>query len=211
MATFADLDQQIAKQSLLLHPFYVKWTKGELTREDLQVYAKEYYHLVARIPGIVERVAVRAKEDSLRAQIEQNAREEHEHVALWERFAKSLGIQTAELQAHVASDTVQGAVAELETLAEGSFEDGLVAMYALEAELPAIARTKMDGLKEFYGLTSEDAQIYFEEHLKEEKHLAVWRAAGLPDGAEVPAARSLAAQNRVLDAVCEEAGIAMAC
>ncbi len=211
MATFADLDSLIAKKSLLLHPFYVKWSKGELTQEDLSVYAKEYYHLVTRIPGIVERVAMRATNDAMRANIEQNAREEHEHVLLWERFAKSLGIDVAELKAYEPALKVRESVAELETLAEGSFEDGLVAMYALEAELPAIARTKMDGLSAFYGLTSEDAQIYFTEHLKEEKHLAVWRANGLPEGAEVPADKSLTAQNRVLDAVCEARGIALAC
>ena len=84
-------------------------------------------------------------------------------------------------------------------------------MYALEVELPKIAQTKMDGLKQWYGLESEDARIYFEEHLKEEKHINVWRQAALGADALEAADASLTAQNTLLDAVCEERGLAMVC
>ncbi len=208
MITFDSIDALIAQKSLLKHPFYQLWSKGALTLEDLKVYAKEYFHLVDRIPGVVARVRDRATDAGMRAQIEENVQEEQEHVELWKRFAKSLGISESELTAHIPSAKVQSAVTSLEALAEKSYVDGLVAMYSLEAELPKIAETKMHGLKEFYGLDSEDAQIYFEEHLKEEKHIAVWRQAQLNDSAEASANASLDAQNLVLDAVCEARGIA---
>lgn len=207
MITFDTIDALIAQKSLLKHPFYVKWSKGELTLEDLREYAKEYFHLVERIPGVVARVRDRATDSAMRAQIEENVQEEQEHVELWKRFAKSVGVDEAALAAHVPSQKVQAAVASLEQLAEKSYVDGLVAMYALEAELPAIAETKMHGLKEFYGLDSQDARIYFEEHLKEEKHIAVWKQATLNDAAVQSANASLDAQNLVLDAVCDARGI----
>jgi pyrroloquinoline-quinone synthase len=213
MTSVATFDSLIADMSLLKHPFYQKWSKGELTKKDLQIYAKEYFHLVDRIPGIVERVRVRADERNhpLAGMIEKNRIEEQEHVTLWKRFAKSLGISERELAMHKPSPTVTAAVMKLEQLADGTFEDGVVTMYSLEAELPKIAKTKKEGLCDWYNLSSEDAQIYFDEHLKEEAHLQVWR------GVEIDAVRlkntaraSLQAQNQVLDGVCELCGI-MAC
>ncbi|NOS68287.1 MAG: pyrroloquinoline quinone biosynthesis protein PqqC [Candidatus Peribacteraceae bacterium] len=210
--SLSTLDPQIASRSLLKHPFYVAWSKGELTLGDLRVYAKEYFHLVERIPGIVARVSIRVQDQALRDRIRENMREEAEHVELWKRFAKSLGISEDELLEHQASAKVQSAVATLEKLAEEGMEEGIVGMYAMEAELPAIAATKKDGLCKFYGLDSEDAQVYFDEHLKEEQHLQVWRAFSVDQQrAEAAAATSLTAQNQVLDAVCETCGISMSC
>ena len=206
------LDDLIASRSLLKHPFYLAWSKGQLTLNDLRVYAKEYFHLVERIPGIVARVADRVSDRAMKTRIQENRREEQEHVELWKRFAKSLGISEAELVAYQPSAKVVDAVRSLETLAEGTAEDGIVGMYAMEAELPKIAATKKDGLCKFYGLDSQDAQIYFDEHLKEEKHLEVWRTFTVEsDRATAAAETSLTAQNQVLDAVCDACGISMMC
>lgn len=211
MTLFA-LDPLIASKSLLKHPFYQKWSKGELTLGDLRVYAKEYFHLVERIPGIVARVAVRIQDQELRDRVRENMVEEAEHVELWKRFAKSLGVSEQELLDYQPSQKAQDAVSVLEKLAEQGAEEGIVGMYALEAELPAIAVTKKDGLCKFYGLDSEDAQIYFDEHMKEEKHLQVWRAFTVDQSrAEAAAQTSLTAQNQVLDAVCDACGISMVC
>lgn len=208
----SSFDSLIASRSLLKHPFYVKWSKGELTLDDLRIYAKEYFHLVERIPGVVARVAERVADAELKGQILQNMVEEQEHVELWKRFAKSLGLSGDELTAHVPSQKVQDAVTMLEQTAESGMDEGITAMYALEAELPAIAQTKKDGLCSFYGLDSEDAQIYFDAHLHEEEHLKVWRSFSVNAArAETAATTSLNAQNQVLDAVCEACGISMVC
>lgn len=208
------LDSLIAEKSLLKHPFYVKWSKGELTQDDMKIYAKEYFHLAKNVPGIVGRIKERvpAGNTVMAAHIEKNMIEEQEHVDLWKRFAKSLGIESAELEAYEPTVTVKTAVADLEKLATLSYEDGVVAMYAFECELPKIAETKKDGLCKFYDLTSEDAHIYFDEHLGEEEHLKVWRNVAVDDEqAKHTASLSLDAQNKVLDGVCEACGIDMMC
>ena len=213
MPSVSILDPLIADMSLLKHPFYQRWSKGELTKKDLQIYAKEYFHLVNRIPAIVERVRVRAdeKDHPLVGMIAKNGIEEQEHVELWKCFAKSLGISEQELVAHKPSATVTAAVMELEQLADGTFEDGVITMYSMEAELPKIAQTKKEGLCDWYNLSSEDAQIYFNEHLKEEEHLQVWRGVAVDAArSQTIALQSLQAQNKVLDGVCELCGI-MAC
>ena len=210
--TLSDLDPLITSHSLLQHPFYRRWSTGSLTVQDLQVYAKEYYHFVRRIPAMVERVRDRASDTELRERIEMNRREEEDHVELWARFAKSLGIDRAELDAHCPSDATRQAVDRIAASVEGSFDAGVASLYALELELPAIAQTKMQGLTEFYGLSSADAQAYFEEHLAEEKHLAVWRsvAVEVEQGTEAASA-ALAGQHAVLDAVCVLRGIPCHC
>ena len=212
MNALTSLHDLIATQSLLKHPFYQKWSKGELTKEDLAFYAKEYFHLVERIPGIVARVHERAKDAQSRLMISGNIMEEQEHAKLWKRFARSLGISEQELLAHVPSMKTQKAIRALEETCEESFEAGVAAVYAIELELPKIAETKKQGLHDFYGLSSEDAQIYFDEHLKEEEHLQVWRSMPMQSFDLTEAVRkSMTAQNQVLDAVCEGRGISMDC
>ena len=206
------LDDLIASRSLLKHPFYQKWSNGELSLGDLRVYAKEYFHLVQRIPGIVTRVRDRVRDRDMQERISDNIREEQQHVELWKRFAKSLGVTEQELTEHQPSQKVCDAVHAMEVLAEEGAVQGIVCMYAMEAELPKIAQTKKSGLCEFYDLISEDAHVYFDEHLKEEKHLQVWRAFEVEETAAYrAAATSLTAQNQVLDAVCEACGISMDC
>lgn len=209
--SLARLDSIIQKYSLLKHPFYVRWIRGELTLDDLRVYAKEYLHLVKRIPGIVARVRERMPEqygERLKSFAEENEREEKEHVELWKRFANSLGISDRELDAYVPSAGAHAAVSALEAMAGRSFGDGVVTMYSIERELPKIAQTKKEGLLRFYGLSSSDAHAYFDEHIKEEKHLRVWREVSVNGKrARETAEESLRAQNQLLDAVCALRGI----
>ncbi len=205
-------DGLIAQRSVLKHPFYVRWSAGELTIDHLCFYAKEYFRLVERIPGIVERVRDCVEDRELRDRIHRNVVEEQEHVGLWKRFARSLGLSERELLAHKVSAKTQEAIRTLEELAEMGSDEGMAAMYALEKELPAIAQAKKDGLTRFYGLTSSDAHIYFDEHLGEEKHLEVWRAKDVDaERSRIAATTSLTAQHAILDAVCEACGIPLLC
>ena len=191
------------------------WNEGLLTKEDLAIYAKEYYHFAKRIPGIVERVKVRAIEarPDMVTIIEENRDEEAEHAELWARFAKSLGVSRDQLEEYVPTKTVQNAVSELEALADGSFEEGAACMYALELDLPAIARTKKDGLCKHYDLpeNNADAHQYFDEHLLEEEHLEVWRKVAVSDAVAPVISKALDMQHKILDGVCEAAGIECEC
>lgn len=213
MMSLSSFDQRIRNRSVLTHYFYeVKWNNGELTDEDMRTYAKEYYHLVRSIPGIVERVRDRAlaRGHDVSA-IEENIAEETQHIELWERFAKSLNVSKQDLVEYEPHIKVRNAVCKLETLADGSLEDGIAAMYALELDLPAVAETKKDGLCKYYDLHSEDAHIYFDEHLAEEEHLQTWRAVPVTLSSRSAIDVSLDAQHEVLDGVCEACGIEAMC
>src|SRR5690242_20815496 len=44
------IDNDIAAKHLLKHPFYLAWARGELSREALTDYARQYYQHVATFP-----------------------------------------------------------------------------------------------------------------------------------------------------------------
>jgi pyrroloquinoline-quinone synthase len=92
-----------------------------------------------------------------------------------------------------------------------TFEEAAAAMYAYEMELPKISRSKIDGLKKFYAMDSEDATKYFETHEEADvRHAQVWREilqsipAERQEATFNAAIKSLQAQNMLLDAVYEK-------
>ncbi len=214
--SLTELDDYIVSNGLLTHYFYAqKWNNGELTKEELAIYAKEYFHLAKAVPGIVSRVRDRAQERKMPAlvkEIDKNMKEETEHIELWKRFAKSLDVSEEELESHEPHQLVKEAVLELEDLAISNLEDGVTAMYAMELTLPEVSQTKKDGLCKHYNLTSEDAHVYFDEHLNEEEHFAVWRKIPVDPVRSMQVAKmSLKAQHKVLDGVCEMCGFCISC
>ncbi len=214
------IETSVSERSLLKHPFYQVWSKGELTLNDLQGYAKEYYYAAKSVPVVMETIRKNAPHTLTQIQREtfaKNAREEVEHIELWERFASSLGITQDELNSYEPTGTVKEAVASIVEQAELGFEEGVAAMYAFECELPAISESKINGLQKFYNLSSADAHAYFNEHMAEEKHLCFWRALldsfddGKYEDCLYAAKATVSAQNRILDGVVERYMPAMSC
>ena len=203
------IDLEIENRSLLKHSFYKMWSEGKLTIDHLQGYSKEYFQLVKVVPKFVERIAeATGNSDNI---ITNNAREEAEHVELWTRFATALGVSRSDLITYGGSEKTNEAVAKLMALAGLAFEEAVAAMYAYEMELPKISSSKIDGLKKFYGMDSEDATKYFEIHEEADvRHAQLWREIlqRIPserhDAVINAAIKSLQAQNNLLDSVHEK-------
>lgn len=184
------------------------WSKGELTEDHLRGYSKEYFQLVKAVPSMVESAMKKSSKAADRRSIGRNLKEETDHVELWIRFCRSLGLGTNELGSYRGLEGTNRAVARLDSEAL-SFEEAVASLYAYELELPKISATKIDGLKKFYGLKSRDALVYFETHEKADvAHAAVWRRIleGIrgerkKELAYSAAVRSLEAQNELLDSV----------
>jgi pyrroloquinoline-quinone synthase len=203
------IDSEIEKYSLLKHSFYKMWSEGKLTINHLQGYSKEYFQLVKMVPKFVERMAgVTGNSDDI---VTKNACEEAEHVELWVRFATALGVSRSDLINYGGSEKTNEAVARLMAFANFTFEEAVAAMYAYEMELPKISRSKIDGLKKFYSMDSEDAIKYFEIHEEADvRHAQVWREilqnipADKQEAVFNAAIESLKAQNMLLDSVHEK-------
>ena len=203
-----EIDRIIEERSLLKHPFYQAWSDGKLTRESLAGYSKEYYQLVKAVPIFMAQLMDHVPE-SLHDEFNFNQQEEFSHISLWERFADGLGVSYEELNNYEGLYTTNHAISGMHTLMS-SFVSGSAAMYALEKEIPKISEIKLQGLAEFYGLTSEDVTEYFKEHMEADiRHTASWQKAidSVSDhDQEIIAAaeRSLICQNILLDSCYEE-------
>ena len=63
------IDNEIAEKHLLKHPFYLAWTRGELSREALTDYARQYYHHVAAFPTYLSAVHAKCNDQATRKQL----------------------------------------------------------------------------------------------------------------------------------------------
>ena len=202
------IDRIIEERSLLKHPFYQAWSDGKLTREALAGYSKEYYQLVKAVPIFMTQLMDHAPE-SLHDELNHNQQEEFSHISLWQRFAGGLDISNQELTNYEGLSKTNHAISGMNSLMS-SFVSGSAAMYALEKEIPKISQIKLEGLAEFYGLTSEDVTEYFKEHMEADiRHTASWKKAvdGFSeyDQEVISAAESsVTCQNLLLDSCYEE-------
>jgi pyrroloquinoline-quinone synthase len=160
MDVIARIDEARRECNVLEHPFYQRWSAGELSAEELRFYAGEYRHAVLALAQASESVAAKAGEDH-RAGLERHAAEERSHVALWDEFvAAAAGREASEREPlHETATCAQAWSAGDDALEQ------LAVLYAIEASQPAIARTKLEGLVERYGYTPEGPAVeYFELH-----------------------------------------------
>ena len=146
-----------ARWNVLQHPFYLRWSAGELSREELASYAGQYRHATEAIARLSEQAADAAS-DPDRRELVRHAVEETEHVALWDGFTEAVGGQigaepTPETRACVDAWT-----------AEDGLVGSLVRLYAIESGQPEISRVKREGLAEHYGVGDGDGNAYFRIH-----------------------------------------------
>jgi pyrroloquinoline-quinone synthase len=202
------IDYEIEKHSLLKHVFYQMWSEGKLTINHLQGYSKEYFQLVKVVPKFVENIFNAIADPSLKRAVGQNLKEESEHIEPWIMFSTAMGIQRNDLASYKGENETNMAVSTLSQLTERSLEEAVAAMYAYEKELPKISRSKIDGLKKFYGVQSNEATKYLEIHEEVDlRHSEVWKniLKTIPEEKQERALNaaisSLEAQNKLLDSV----------
>lgn len=204
MDFWTELDAVRARNDVLAHPFYQRWSAGELTRGELAVYAGEYRHAVrALAQGAAGAAAV--ADEAARDDVVAHAREEAGHVALWDAFARAVG---ADIEREPAPETA--ACVRAWTGDPGrSLLRSLVALYAIEAAQPDVAATKLAGLREHYGLADGPATEYFtlhaeldREHAAQQRRLIDQRLDGADrDELLAEARRVLHANWQLLDGV----------
>jgi pyrroloquinoline-quinone synthase len=145
MNVIAGIDAARERWNVLEHPFYVRWERGELSRDELARYAGEYRHAVVALAGAAETARMHADEEAA-------------HVSLWDDFASALGTKEHEPLPETThcAETWSAADDELSAAA---------ILYAIESGQPAISQTKLNGLVEHYGFErSSTAVAYFELH-----------------------------------------------
>jgi len=163
------LDARIEQHKMLNHPFYQTWTMGKLTREALREYAKQYYHFVQAFPTLVSATHANTPQLSVRQELLENLIEEERgagnHPGLWVKFAQSLGVSEVEAAGTEMLPETREAIDTLRSITrDGSYLEGVAALYAYESQIPEVAKVKIDGLKQFYGIDDATALSFFTVH-----------------------------------------------
>jgi pyrroloquinoline-quinone synthase len=203
------IDQDIAEKHLLKHPFYLAWARGELTKEALTDYAKQYYHHVAAFPTYLSAVHSKCDDQPIRKQILSNLIDEEagspNHPELWKQFAEALGVNDVDLAKTDKQPETENLIETFCSVCSNeSTTEGLAALYAYESQIPAICESKVDGLKKHYGFTDPKGYEYFSVHIDADKeHSAAEREmlSAKIDNRNIDNVR--ASVNRVLDALWE--------
>jgi pyrroloquinoline-quinone synthase len=174
------LDHAIAERSLLKHPFYHQWQAGKLSREALQLYAREYYQHVRAFPEHLRALADRAPGDLCELVLENLAEEENpvlSHPKLWSNFASALGISEESLLDNNSLPTTQNLVRTYRDICTGCRPvEAVAALYAYEAQVPEVSTTKIEALRRHYGVSSPRGLAYFRVHQEADKaHREAWR------------------------------------
>jgi pyrroloquinoline-quinone synthase len=221
-AVLVQLDRLIESRSILEHPFYVAWTHGDLTRDQLSTYAAAYYPHVAAFPGYLRAAADAADDPVVRAELLRNLDDEisrpKPHGELWLDFASGLGLDRAAVASEPPRAYARNAVDTFKRLTSGSSAPALAALYAYESQQPGVSRQKADGLLRLYGVGDPEALRYFEVHAEADvRHREGERAAlrrcleaGAPADVALGAAEgALVAYWGLLSGICEEAKVAV--
>lgn len=164
-----ELRAALAERSLLEHPFYRAWSAGELELERLRDYARQYYHFERAFPRFLSAIHARTESPAVRQLLLDNLwDEEHgerNHAALWLEFAEALGLSREEVEGSEAHARTRALVEHYaEAAARAPVAEALAALFAYEAQAPAVAWEKIKGLAERYGLRPEQFE-FFSVHL----------------------------------------------
>ena len=197
MDVLARLDETRGALSVLEHPFYQRWSAGELSASELGRYAGEYRHAVLALSRASSLAAAKAGPGHAVA-LAAHAEEEAAHVALWEQFASAAAAAAAAggaaadraapgaaaanraAPAAPAAEAEEGRAQPLsETeacvrswVAGEELLEHLGVLYVIEASQPEVAEVKLEGLVRHYGYSEEGPAVeYFTVHrLRDREH-----------------------------------------
>jgi pyrroloquinoline-quinone synthase len=160
----------IEERSLLKHPFYQKWQQGELTLEHLRGYASQYWHHVLAFPQYVSAAHAICPNQPDRQELLENLIEEERgdenHPELWLRFGEGVGnTRDAIAASSPLPETSQLVDTFRDATMRRSFAEACAALYVYESQVPEVAKTKIAGLKRFYGIDDERSLQFFEVHI----------------------------------------------
>ena len=158
------VDSAIEDRRLLTHPFYRRWEAGELRPAELAEYAVHYRAFEAVLPEVLATVV-----DELMAEAEFEAAElvarnladelghPEPHLSLFDGFAAALPVAPeATGPGAAARDLADTYLA----LARRSSVAALAGLAAYESQAAAIAASKGDGLRRWYGIDAAGTRFW---------------------------------------------------
>jgi pyrroloquinoline-quinone synthase len=154
------IEGALAGRLLLTHPFYQRWEAGTLQPGELDTYTRQYRSFEAALPQVLSEVIERLAADGSKdvaEMVQRNLDDElghpEPHLALFDRFATAVTAQDPSTDAGTdpgpAANALVGTYADL--VEEGPVA-ALSALAAYETQASAIATSKAEGLRRWYGI-----------------------------------------------------------
>ncbi len=164
------LDREVNHRHMLNHPFYQRWSAGELTRGELEEYSRQYYPYTLAFPTFVSAMHAHTDDIAIRQCLLENLIEEERgednHPELWLRFCEAQGLGREGVTATTANAATADLIACMRRLARSEkLHEGLASLYAYESQIPAVAKAKIDGLAAWYGITAPRDIAFFSVHM----------------------------------------------
>ncbi|MGH2740451.1 MAG: CADD family putative folate metabolism protein [Actinomycetota bacterium] len=169
MAVIDTIDRMIQERHLLSHPLYKKWDAGTLPKEAIQEYARQYYAFESEFPRFLSAIHSRSENPLVRKHLLENLwDEEHgeeNHAELWLQFAEGMGVGRDDVRSSQRNEATRTLVETYRrTSAREPVAAGIAAIHAYEAQVPAVSRVKIDGLRKHYGIDDGRTTGFFEVH-----------------------------------------------
>jgi len=81
--------------------------------------------------------------------------------------AKALGVDRSDAKSTTPNAATADLIATMRNLARSEkLHEGLAALYAYESQIPAVSKTKIDGLAAWYGITEPARHLIFSVHME---------------------------------------------
>ena len=169
-----ELNKKLDEYHLLNHPFYKSWNEGKLTREIIKDYAEQYYQHVKAFPRYISATHSLCEDIEKRKILLENLNDEEnrdaDHPKLWKNFALSVGADARELEEVKIDQFTKDLIDNFFKNGRSTYAEGLASLYTYERQIPEIAETKIQGLKKYYGVTTNEGLEFFEVHKKADIH-----------------------------------------
>jgi pyrroloquinoline-quinone synthase len=168
-------------RALLTHPFYRRWETGTLQAGELGEYSVNYRPFEAALPAVLTAVVAQLhQQGEIEAArlVEGNLADElgrpQPHLAMFDRFVEAVGGDSAGAPGP-AADSLVGTYFDL--VAEGPVA-ALAGLAAYETQASAIASSKADGLRRWYG-TGADGTRFWDVHARMDADHGEWALEAL--------------------------------
>lgn len=173
VAFWDEIERRRARWDVLEHPFYARWSAGDLSHDELALYASEYDHAVVAIADASRRAA-----DS-DTDLQAHAEEEAAHTSLWRSFARAAGWggSRAWYFGEEPLPTTEACARTWTGELDRDLPRHLVTLYAVESAQPGVSALKLEALVRHYAFDDGPATEYFRVHARLDRdHAALMRA-----------------------------------
>ncbi len=179
----AKLTDELKSKSLAQHPLIAALGRGELSRDQIRIFASHWYHGIKNAPRFFSGIHTNCPDLKIRQMILENLIGEEtsllagsdSHPALMLRFLESLGATEAEIEAlPPIPEAREFGAWTLETCQRRPYQIGIAATgLAHEWYFPEAYQLIVDSLRDNYGMSDHEIEFFIAHIEGDEEHSAV--------------------------------------